>query len=292
MPADLTHSVTKARKEIKPLVERIKGLIQLSVIFETADIMAKAFYGIRDGSSPCKGMEVHLAYTKAIVIDYCKPWTGNRSIALKNLDKSFLSALTESPIHTCLMELRHKMVAHIDEAFETQGVTLIGATVKNNAPMPNRLTDIYVPLASRVDVLGAPWWINDTSTILQIKTHIEKCKEITRLETSNSNYKLVDMSRKHAHVLKHMSDLISLSDLENNGQPISYPDISEGTISANTPIELSIGRQNVSSLVARYDFVPPYPKESTVENGFRISYPSNSEAEPRSFSVSFLDWHG
>lgn len=170
MTIDLTAAANEARLNVEPVALRLRGLGQLWNVFFMAHKVAVAFCESR-AAGQC-GPEAHIAFTKALVIDYGKPFTANRSRTLRALDRSYLDGLVDSDIHGKLMELRHKMVAHIDEGFETQNVIVIGSTTINNIPNPKRLEKVFVGFGARVEMLGAPWWLEDSSTIEAIRDHI------------------------------------------------------------------------------------------------------------------------
>ena len=232
--------------------------------------------------------ESHLAFTKALVIDYGKPFTGNRSAPLRALDKSFLDELQARDIHLKMMELRHRMVAHIDDGFETQQVVVIGTTVPNDIPNSKRLNNVFVGMGARVEMLGALWWLEDTATIECIRDHIEACAEATAAQIRESATTLVANVRLYGHVFRELDDLIQIQELADGDESKRFPEQHEGQITAPTPTELQIGRQNVASMVTRYDSTPEQLEE-TRQNGFRILMNDQGEGTHQ-WTVSFLDW--
>lgn len=287
MTIDLSSDVERARSELQPMVYRLQGLAQLWLIFLIAHRMAKSFRDSRQ-SGRC-GPEAHLAFTKAIVIDYGKPWTNNRSAAMRALDLSFLDDLVAKDVHEDLMELRHKMVAHIDEGFETQEVVVIGRSFSNNIPTPRRLTEVFVAMGTRIEMLGAPWWLDNSDTIEQILEHIGCCRDETGAQIRALSQTLVETSRSYGHVLQKMTDILSIQETDGGVSSGRFPDQHEGSIVAEQPVELRIGRQNVASMVTRYDSTPPQ-LEKTQQNGFRITVEGQEESGNYTFQVSFLDW--
>lgn len=286
MTIDLTNDIKEARSIIEPVALRLRGLGQLWHIFFMAHKVAIAFFEARSAGQ--NSMEAHLVFTKALVIDYGKPFTPNRSQALEALDKSYLKTLMANDIHGNLLELRHKMVAHIDDGFETQQVVVMGTTVANNIANPKRLEKVFVGMGARVEMLGAPWWLDDTSTIEAIRDHIAACAEATGAQIRESATLLVKMARRYGHVFHELEDLVAIQELEGNEESKRFPDQHEGEITAARPIELQIGRQNVASMVTRYDSTPEQLEE-TRQNGFRIILEDQGKGMYRQ-TVSFLDW--
>ena len=66
-------------------------------------------------------LPLKFACTRSVIIEYFKPWSGNRSSELNSLKTgssySILGQVEADPIHQELAELRNNLYGHIDQDF-------------------------------------------------------------------------------------------------------------------------------------------------------------------------------
>lgn len=96
------------------------------------------------------------------------------------------------------------------------------------------------------------------------------------------------MSRQYGHVFDQLADLVTIQEIDGDKESRRFPDQHEGEVTAPRPVELQIGRQNVASMITRYDSNPEQLRE-TQNNGFRILLEDQEFGILRA-TVSFLDW--
>jgi hypothetical protein len=300
-PLDLSADIAEARAILEPASIHLRGMFQLWNILTTANKMCEAF--IRDFDN--LSYEAKLAYTKGIIVDYFKPWSGNRSKALKKIINSrgeilFLNAiLIKSNTHNALKELRNKMVAHIDEGYESLAVTLRGATIKNvlaNRPQqPGTLNEVFIPFAVKIESGRGIWWIDNKAKLAEIQTHIDECLQATRVELSKLATDFRNLCFQHIHVIKSLPDVVSIeefSPITASSGNLSYHYKASATLaitfSFKPATSTKLGDSNIQGLVGFYEPAPSLPSNIKVDGkGYRLKLPEPDANGTVQYTVTF-----
>jgi hypothetical protein len=290
----LNRDARKAKAELAPFVKSLCGHFQLWNIFTSAQKMTEAF--IRDFDS--LSYEAKLAYSKAIIVDYAKPWSGNNSKPLNSLvDKTgtidFLQSTKNSPhTHEALIQLRDKMVAHIDHGYEGLGVSLRGSTVFNkhqSRPQdPGTLNGVFVPMSVVIENTRGIWWIEDVKGIQEIDQHIVNCISDTQHSLSSIATAFRAKCFNHIHVLDRLNELFQLRQLEEQPSDSPYQKNfrfeRSSTMNENfyfsEPKETKFGNSRISALVGRFEPDPTLPSKLDIEGrGYRLIIKDNSDGK-------------
>ena len=299
---DLTADIEDARIHLEPLALRLRGLFQLWTIFTTAESMANAY--VRDQKN--LQWEAHMAFTKAVIVEYAKPWSGRNGKALKStLDTSknipFLLPVTDaSGTHNAMLELRNRMAAHIDEHFESIGVTFRGIAIANANPHrpqdPGTLDNVFLPVAPKMESIRGMWWIEDTAKWKEISDHISKCKIATQEQLAEEARDLRNECFDHMHVLNKMTDLILMEAISPTVNPPtahqSY-DIQSGqnltpTINIGAPQKTKLGDQHIKAVVTIFEPSPSLPGDTEVKGrGYRLTLPEPDANGQAQWNVQF-----
>jgi hypothetical protein len=287
----LAKDARKADVELRPFVKSLCGHFQLWNIFTSALKMTEAF--ARDFNT--LSYEAKLAYSKAIIVDYAKPWSSNNSKPLKSLiDENgkitFLeSVINNSHTHSALVELRDKLVAHIDHGFEGLGVSIRGATIGNNPQNrtqdPGTLDNVFVPVSIVIENARGIWWIDDPEGIREIEQHLQNCITETQHSLSKLATEFRDKCFEHAHVLNRLEELFQIRELEEKDSDIPYHKNYEFERSStlnekfhiSNPKETKFGSSRINTLVGRYEPDPSLPSDLDLEGrGYRLIIKDNS----------------
>tara|TARA_B110000116_G_scaffold259981_1_gene262626 strand:+ start:100 stop:1032 length:933 start_codon:yes stop_codon:yes gene_type:complete len=300
MALNLSTDIQEAKDILEPKGLELRGLLQLWNILTSSDTMCSAF--IRDFDN--LNYETKLAFTKSIIVDYGKPWSGNRSTAIKSIMVSkqfpFLNpTIAKSNIHNELGELRNKMVAHIDEGYESLGITLRGTTMANINPRraqdPGTIDELFMPFSVRIESGRGMWWLNDKGKINEISVHIKECIEETGKEISKKATDFRNLCFEHAHVLKSIPDVVSIEEFAPISGTAENPTFNYES-SANLGIRFSLtpataitlGDSNIQSTVGIYEPAPSMPANLVVEGkGYKLTIPEPDENGRVSYNASF-----
>lgn len=281
-----TNAATQA---LAPYVKRLKGHFQLWNIFTSAQKMSEAY--IRDFNN--LSYEAKLAYTKAIIVDYAKPWSANNSKPLKSLfDDSntinFLDSIVNtSHTHEALLQLRNKMVAHLDHGFEGLGVSIRGATIENAPPSGKQegtLDNVFVPVSVVIENARGIWWIDDLDAIKEINSHVLKCVKETQLSLSALATEFRDTCFEYIHVLHHLSDIFEIRELTEtvsdtkNHKNFDFQKSNHlnDKFGFSQPKETIFGDNKLNMLVGRYEPDPTLPSNIDIKGrGYRLLLKDN-----------------
>ena len=106
------------------------------------------------------------------------------------------------------------MVAHIDEGYEGLSITLKGVDVRNDPQNrqqdPGTLDEVFIPISLRLESTRGIWWIDDLKKLKEIQSHIARCLTATQVELGSSATQIRDLCFEHAHVLKDLTNLVSV----------------------------------------------------------------------------------
>jgi hypothetical protein len=294
---DLTADIAKAQQELERPARDVAGALQLWTCLTAAHRMAAAYVEDLDQLR----YEAKMAYTKAVVIEYWKPWSDNRNNpGLQSAANSNeLNHLTQTHMHKVLRELRNCVIAHADEAYEGRGITLLGTPVVNDRPElhPRTLPATFVPVKLSVGSSRSLWWLKDGARLAEMRDHIQRCNEAATQRIHVAARYLLKVCLDHIHVLEHV-DLFTLEPLEvtslrqvrvpDSGQTRELPELSQ-------PIALKVGDEHVQSLVTVYSpsaYIPQvevrgdgfilkvFPGQDTTSLRFTVSFPSRRPIQP------------
>jgi hypothetical protein len=287
---DLSKDIEKARRELSRPVGRLNGALQLWNIMTAAQRMAAAFVEDLDKLR----YETRMAYSKGIVVEYWRPWSGNEENSdLQSVAESKeLRPVTRSNLHEALHQLRNGVVAHADQSYEGRGIELTGMTLINDRPdlHPRTLADVFVPVTVTISSRRSLWWLNDRQRLSQIVHHITRAQELSATLIRRLAVELRDQSLQHIHVLKELSDLFSLKGFEvvAPGRAVADgPGSAPEAIRVTEPTPLKIGDDNVQSLITIYKPSPQLPDLELKGNGFTIKLTPGTEHGNLDARVSF-----
>jgi hypothetical protein len=275
---DLTEDIVEAREILAPYCSRLLGLIQLWNIFTSAKQIADVYISNFDQLS----YQAKLSFTKSIVIDYAKPWTGNRSTALNAIKSSrsydFLHEVEGSPIHEEILELRDRLIAHIDEGYEGLSITLAGGTIVNVNPHRPRdegtLADVFIPTVVRLGSIRGMWWIESPDKLKDMLQQIELALTSTQNEIASCAKTFLEES-------------LNFPSAEFNITVQKYAD-NPGSLNIDAPVTLEFGDGNIQSLVAVYESTPGFDQSTTVEGkGYRFIIGDELSDEKLQMNVVF-----
>ncbi len=272
----------QARAELEPLIKRLKGLYQILMIFGEAHNIAKAYLETFD----VLPYQLKIACSKSIITTYSKLWTHNRSEHLLNLDKTYLDNLTGEQIHGALIELRHKMTAHIDDSYEGYGVVVSGPLIENDRKDEGTYDRLRIPIGVRLESSGVFWWIENVEKITEIRDHCEKCAEETVKEIKRVTTDFRDLLLKYIPVLDNLTDLFAIREMNTSGNNnFELKDISEGNLSTDNVVDLEIDRINLKSMATIREMNP----ESDLNyrgNGYVLEV-KGTDGNNMTFNLSF-----
>jgi len=293
----LNRDAKIAEKELRPFVKSLCGHFQLWNILSSAKIMSEAF--ARDFNS--LSYESKLAYSKAIIVDYAKPWSGNNSKPLKSLiddvgNIPFLEPIIiNSDVHKELRELRDRLVAHIDHNFEGLGVSIRGSTLENNPQAIGTIEGVFFPVSVVIESSGGIWWIDDLNSIENIDHHIQRCIFATQSSLSQTAMEFRNKCLEHAHVLNKLGNLFSLRELEKKDTDIANDinahydnsSISNDGFDISERRETKFGSNRIQSLLGRYEPAANLPSTlDLVGKGYRVILKGQTGESP-SFNIFF-----
>jgi len=298
---NITDDVEIARIILDPQILALKGLIQAWNIFNTAHVLAQDYETSFDKLS----WQAKMAFTKAIVVEYIKPWQSNNGKALKELAPKgkidFLQAvISGDTVHKSMNELRQQSVAHTNEAFESLGISFRGIRVvdepKNRARDAGTHKSVFFPIVPEFRIARGMWWLNNKDKLREITSHIEACRNETANQMKAKAVAVRDECLHHMHVLEHLSDFVSLTPLspsntgpdENISYDVGAADEFTGSITMSTPIKTKIGDENIQALVAVYKPSPTLPAGTKVDGkGYILSVPDEFELGKFTWNISF-----
>ena len=264
---DLKKEIKDARKELDPMAREIKGLGFFGMSLQNTKTMADYYV---ENLSNLKH-EACMAFTKAIIVDYGRLWKKTNNKFIDRLDKGFFP--TNAPVHDELLQLRDKLVAHPDKGFESLALRVGGLTVVNESADSNTHGSVFVTLNTRIEVIGAMWWVKDIDTAKRIRDHISTYHRITYEKLRDVARKFIFSCQRRAHVLKELDDLFSIRDFVDQGRgQRRRPDISEGPIHACEPKELKIGRTNLVGTIGIYESGDHISSDKVKGLGFTIEF--------------------
>jgi len=207
---DLTSDVEDARQAIKPIIDRLLGLLQMWHMFQTAKVVADEFRSNYDNLS----YPLRIACTRSLATDYMKPWSGNQSPEINSLrvyqaakqwTYPFLAPITSKPEHDQLEELRHKIVAHLDRDYEGGGITLKGTRIENvppNRPQDEGTLDsVFLPTLTVMAGRRGLWWLSDKGKIGELCEQIDEAKVLVEKEIRNTANEFRLACIDHMHVV-------------------------------------------------------------------------------------------
>jgi len=298
---NITVDIESARKILGPQILTLKGLIQAWNIFNTAHVLAQDY----EASFDTLSWQAKMAFTKAIVVEYIKPWQSNNGKALKALASNgkinFLQAvISGDTVHKSMNELRQQSVAHTNEAFESLGISFRGVKVLNEPQ--NRARDagthesVFFPIAPEFRIARGMWWLNNKDKLGEITSHIETCRNVTADQMKIHAVAVRNECLHHMHVLEHLPDLVSLSPLlpsstgadENPSYDVDAADDFTGSITMSDPIKTKIGDENIQGLVAVYKPSPTIPAGTKIDGkGYVLSVPDEFELGKFTWNISF-----
>ncbi len=274
---DLSRDEYRARIDLEPRLRRVRGLLQIWTNFHSAEIVAREFAANVDKMN----MPLLLACTKAVVVDYYRPWSRNFNGDLKSLRIGgknnwrypFLDSVTNTPEHKYLEELRNQMIAHADSGFEAIGVTAKGVTVPNTPQHARTIASVFLPIQLTLGNVRGIWWIKNRETAKEILAHIEIAKTTAQVELNRVATKFRDACINHMHVLDKIDDVLLTSEIQpdssEDAKTLSFKLQPFGE-SGNTPVVSSaptktqIGDENLQPLAVVYEPEPRFPNESNI----------------------------
>ena len=269
-PLGLMPDIAPAQAATSVHAKRLRGLLQLWNIFKDARDAAASLVTDFAILSP----HHRSVFSKALVVDYAKPWLGNRGQDLRALlngsdEISFLShIISASGTHAALQELRNKIVAHSDEGYESVGIAIKAArsvNIPQHQPRdPGTLSHVHIPLAIRVDSNRA-YAISDKAKLQEILEHIELCLKATAAEISAEAAKLRAVGFQHMHVLEKLTDVFTI-ELQAQTGTAAHFDVELVTLesfplvfSGPTPVEPQIGSSSLEYVLTCYEPDPSLP---------------------------------
>ena len=268
---DLTDDIAEAKTSLEPYCSRLLGLIQLLNIFISAKQMAAAYISNFEQLS----YQAKLSFTKGIVVDYAKPWTGNRSSALKAIETSkgydFLGEVEHNAIHGEILELRHRLIAHIDEGYEGLSITLAGGSVLNINPNRPRdegtLEDVFIPTVVRLGSVRGMWWIENLDKLNEMLQQINFALTTTQNEITSSSKAFLHESLNFMHVLKEIPDIVNIHEFPSAEFNVTVQKYAEnpGSLNIDAPVTLKFGDGNIQSLLVVYESTPGFEQGLTVD---------------------------
>ncbi len=295
---DLQNDIEIARKEIGPHALRLKGLLQMWHMFQSASVVAQEFHSKFDELS----YQLKIACTRSFVVDYLKPWSGNFSPEINSLQAHtskkkwsypFLDRITEADEHEQLIELRNSTVAHLDKEYEGGGLSLKGVRIEN-APTGGKqdgtLSEVFLPAISVMAGVRGLWWLSNKEKLGELCKHIETTKELVEVEIRVSAKAFRESCIEHMHVLSQLPDLFSTVEIPLVAGHANVTSHGEDPkpLSITDPAKLKIGDQNIQSLVTVYEPRPEYPTDMDIKGkGYRLKIGQANENGQLDFNVSF-----
>ena len=296
----LDRDEIRAREALEPRLKRVRGLLQMWTNFQSAKIVAEEFATNIDKMN----MPLLLACTKAVIVDYYRPWSGNfnddleslRSGTKNNWHYPFMDSVTDTPQHLYLEELRNRLIAHAHGDYEALGVTVKGAGTQNVPQQPKTIPSVFLPIQLTLGNVRGIWWISNKDTVKEILAHIELAIAAVQEELHRTATEFRDTCIDHMHVLEKLQDIIQLDQLQFNlnqaGDKLSfdlkpYGESGNVPVTTNAPTQTQIGDQNLQSLVVVYEPDPRLPSElDKPGRGWRLEM-SMKEDGSADFNVIF-----
>lgn len=289
------------RKLLEPNILLIKGLVQTWNCFVCTEEMAKYFY---DNFIEIP-FQAKTALTKAIVIEYIKPWQKNNGRALssvrENTKYSFIdSVIRETHIHKSIDELRQRLVAHTNEEYESISIGFRGADIPNlpthGERAPRTLSGVRFPVVPVIKMRRGIWWIDCREKVGEIQDHARKCKDATQIEIRRRVEELRDICLKNMHVLERCDDIVGFSPLEKSESIDSVAHNFDVNIKEEfgvglpigAPRKTRIGDEHINSLIAVIAPGIRFTESSeTVGPGFVFRILGDENSSRMKFNISF-----
>jgi hypothetical protein len=247
------------------------------------------------------------AFTRAIIIEYIKPWKGNQSKELQSIlvsdEYPFLRPViaNHNDLHEALLEFRDKIVAHVDHGFQSTGVTLRGGTINNvdrttGIPyqMPNRHDEVFMPLTPRAEIKRANFWIDNKDKWEEILALITESINATNAEMTKAAATFRDLCFEHMPVLKSLQDIVHIEEMDIKEGRLNYTRSKEQKekFKIGDAKPTKIGDINLNTIYALCDPSPIFPKTIEVEGkGYRLTISETVSGESQ-FDMAFLDYPG
>lgn len=283
---DLTGDIAEARDILEPYATKLKGLLQMWNMFESARIISAEFHQNFDDLAD----SLKLACTKGLVVGYTQPWSGNRNDFLEVLKDNpgakpwrypFMDAIVATHLHEGLYEARNTMVAHMQQGYEGVGVELRGGLYENKNPDPTRqkqdgtIDDAFVPLRVVVASKRGIWFLNNKAQLANIIKHIENAREAVAVEFRSIAKNFRDECLDHIHVIAQLTDLFTVMIIPQSAGNIHLPDHGVPTAPSTVPnpTPAQIGDINLDSYSTHYETTPLPDAGSEVEGkGYRLKF--------------------
>lgn len=287
---DLTADIAAARQELEHPKRHMEGAVQLWTCLTAAHRMAAAYVEDLDRLR----IEAKWAYTRAIVIEYWKPWSTNQhNPGLQSAANSkCLRHLTGTPMHEALKELRNNVIAHAHEGYEGRGISLLGMPVVNDRPdtRPRALRRTFVPHGLKIALSGSLRFLEDGAQIAEIRDHIQRCIDAATQRIRVATRHLLTVCLRHIHVLEHV-DQFTLQPLETTSpgevrmpsgvQPIEVPTLTQ-------PIALKLGDKHIQASVVVYEPSTYIRQGEYRGDGFVLRVVPGLDSTRTNYTVSFL----
>ena len=295
---NLDNDVAEAHQEIEPFVLRLQGLLQMWHMFQSARVVSQEFHSKFDTLS----YQLKIACTRSFIVDYLKPWSGNFSseinslkvyVSKKQWSYPFLDALVQSDEHEQLLELRNSAVAHLDQDYEGGGLSLKGIRIVN-APTGGKqegtLDDVFLPAVSVIAGIRGLWWLSNRDKLRELCNHIEDAKILVESEIRNTAGQFREACINHMHVLSqlcHLFGIVEMPLVEGVANITTHAEDPK-PLSSDNPKQLSVGDQNIQSLVTVYEPRPEYPTETEFNGkGYKLTIGTMTEEGQLQYNVSF-----
>jgi hypothetical protein len=156
-------------------------------MFESAYVVAQEYHSKYDDLA----YQLRIACTRSFVVDYLKPWSGNYSQQINSLKQNlsgnkwhypFLDQVINTNEHEEFIELRNKIVAHLDQDYEGGGISLKGTVIKNKpinrAKDEGTLDQVFLPALTVLTGNRGLWWLSNKDKISEFVEHIKRTKNI------------------------------------------------------------------------------------------------------------------
>ncbi|MEH6519287.1 MAG: hypothetical protein V7742_21630 [Halioglobus sp.] len=298
---NLDSDIAEARQELEPLVMSLQGLLQMWHMFQSAKLVSREFHSKFDNLS----YQLKIACTRSFVVDYLKPWSGNFSSEINSLkvfeskkkwSYPFLDEIVKTDEYSQLVELRNSSVAHLDQDYEGGGISLKGIKVENNptrGKQEGTLDNVFLPAAPVISGIRGLWWLSNKNKVEELCTHIEEAIKLVEAEIRETGGQFRDKCLDHMHVLDQLEGLFGVVEIpliEGSASVTSHAE-DPRPLSSDNPRALSIGEQNIQSLVTVYEPQKEYPTEQEfLGKGYKLTIGTMSEEGQLQFNVSFPEY--
>ena len=295
---NLDSDASEAHQELEPLVVRLQGLLQMWHMFQSAKVVSREFHSKFDDLT----YQLKIACTRSFVVDYLKPWSGNFSSEINSLkvytsskkwSYPFLDQIAQKDEHQQLQELRNSSVAHLDQDYEGGGLSLKGIKVENNptgGKQEGTLDGVFLPAVPVIVGIRGLWWLSNKNKVEDLCIHIEEAIKLVEVEIRDNGGQFRDICVNHMHVLDRLGDLFGIVEIplvEGNANVTSHAEEPK-PLSSENPKALSIGEQNIQSLVTVYEPRKEFPTEvEFLGKGYRLTIGAMTEEGQLQYNVSF-----